>query len=51
MTANVNYRERLAGVLIGGAVGDALGLPAEGLRPDQILQRWNGEEDDATSFE
>ena len=42
MTANVNYRARLAGVLIGSAVGDSLGLPSEGLRRDQILRRWNG---------
>ena len=40
---DVNYRARLAGVLIGGGVGDALGLPAEGLRPDRIRRRWHRE--------
>ena len=39
---SINYRARLTGVLIGGAIGDALGLPSEGLRPDQIRRRWNG---------
>jgi ADP-ribosylglycohydrolase len=43
MTANVNYHTRLAGVLIGSAVGDSLGLPSEGLRPDRIRRRWHGE--------
>jgi len=43
LAMNINRSDRLAGVLIGGAVGDALGLPAEGLRPDQICRRWNGE--------
>jgi ADP-ribosylglycohydrolase len=42
MTPGINYRARLTGVLVGGAVGDALGLPSEGLRPDQIRRRWNG---------
>jgi ADP-ribosylglycohydrolase len=42
-TPNLNYRARLTGVLIGGGVGDALGLPAEGLRPDRIRRRWHGE--------
>lgn len=30
------------GVLIGTAVGDSLGLPAEGLRPETIRRRWKG---------
>jgi len=42
-TLDVNYRARLTGVLIGEGVGDSLGLPAEGLRPDQIRKRWKGE--------
>lgn len=42
MNANSDIQVRLAGILIGGAVGDSLGLPAEGLRPDQIRRRWNG---------
>lgn len=39
---NENHRAHLSGVFIGGAVGDSLGLPSEGLRPDQIRRRWNG---------
>ncbi len=35
--------EVYAGVLLGTAVGDALGLPAEGLSPRRIRQRWNGD--------
>jgi len=31
-----------AGVLLGTAVGDALGLPAEGLSPARIRKRWRG---------
>lgn len=42
LTPNINYHARLAGVLIGCAVGDSLGLASEGLRPDQIRRRWNG---------
>ena len=34
--------ERFAGVLLGTAVGDALGLPAENLSPGKIRRRWNG---------
>jgi ADP-ribosylglycohydrolase len=32
-----------AGVLLGTAVGDALGLPAENLSPEQIRRRWKGQ--------
>lgn len=32
-----------AGVLLGTAVGDALGLPAENLSPARIRRLWNGE--------
>lgn len=32
--------ERLRGVLLGTAIGDALGLPAEGLRPEAVKRRW-----------
>ena len=28
-------RERLSGLLIGMAIGDAIGLPREGLRPER----------------
>jgi ADP-ribosyl-[dinitrogen reductase] hydrolase len=34
--------ERFAGLLLGTAVGDALGLPAEGLSPTRIQRRWQG---------
>lgn len=30
-------------LLLGAAVGDALGLPAEGLRPGTIQRRWHGD--------
>lgn len=32
--------ERVRGVLLGTALGDALGLPAEGMRADAIARRW-----------
>ena len=35
-------RERLAGLLFGTAVGDALGLSAENLSADKIKRRWCG---------
>ncbi|MET7682278.1 ADP-ribosylglycohydrolase family protein [Streptomyces sp. NPDC005423] len=34
--------ERIAGALVGAAVGDALGGPVEGYSPDQILERHGG---------
>lgn len=34
--------EKIEGVLIGTAVGDALGLPAEGLSPKRIDRMWHG---------
>ena len=34
--------DRFAGVLLGTAVGDALGLPAEGLSAQTITRRWKG---------
>ncbi|MEW6161638.1 MAG: ADP-ribosylglycohydrolase family protein, partial [Verrucomicrobiota bacterium] len=37
------WHAAFAGVLLGTAVGDALGLPAENLRPDQIRRRWKGD--------
>jgi len=35
--------ETFQGVLLGTAVGDALGLPAEGMSPERIRKRWRGE--------
>jgi len=35
-------RQRFAGLLLGTAVGDALGLPAEGLSRDRIERKWPG---------
>jgi ADP-ribosyl-[dinitrogen reductase] hydrolase len=42
MTASPTQAQRIAGVLLGTAVGDALGLPAEGLSPQKITARWTG---------
>lgn len=38
----MNLQEAFAGVLIGTAVGDALGLPAEGMSRQRIQRRWPG---------
>jgi ADP-ribosylglycohydrolase len=35
-------RDRMSGVLLGTMVGDALGLPAEGLPRRRIARRWRG---------
>jgi len=35
-------KDALTGLLLGLAVGDALGLPAEGMRPQRIRKRWHG---------
>ncbi len=43
MTDHVQFGQRLAGVLLGTAVGDALGLPAENLSPARIRRWWKGE--------
>jgi ADP-ribosylglycohydrolase len=37
-----NSKDRLIGLLLGTAVGDALGLPAEGLSRARIERRWRG---------
>ena len=39
----VDVADRFTGLLLGTAVGDALGLPAENLSADKIRQRWHGE--------
>jgi len=43
MSEAANLEGRFAGLLLGTAVGDALGLPAEGLSPARIKRRWKGE--------
>jgi ADP-ribosyl-[dinitrogen reductase] hydrolase len=47
MTVTTDYhadaarlRDRFAGCLLGGAIGDALGMPAEGLAREQIRATW-----------
>lgn len=42
MSSSAEIQKRFAGVLIGTAVGDALGLPAEGLSRNRIERRWHG---------
>ena len=37
-----NLRHAFTGVLLGTAVGDALGLPAEGMSRQRIQRRWHG---------
>jgi ADP-ribosyl-[dinitrogen reductase] hydrolase len=37
-----NLRQRFLGLLMGTAIGDSLGLPAEGLSRSQIRNRWQG---------
>jgi ADP-ribosyl-[dinitrogen reductase] hydrolase len=39
----LTLEERFAGLLLGAAVGDALGLPAENLSAERIRMRWSGE--------
>ena len=36
----MNRDDRIRGVLLGTAIGDALGLPAEGLSPERIVRRF-----------
>ena len=43
MTTQLTIQERTLGLLLGGAVGDAIGLPAEGLSAERIARRWPGE--------
>ncbi len=39
---NLTLNDRFAGLLLGTAVGDALGLPAENLSAEKIHKRWKG---------
>jgi ADP-ribosyl-[dinitrogen reductase] hydrolase len=38
----IKFEDALIGVLLGTAVGDALGLPAENLTPERIRKLWKG---------
>ena len=40
--SNLDLQDRFAGLLLGTAVGDALGLPAEGLSSKRIQRMWRG---------
>jgi len=40
---SIDLQERFAGLLLGTAIGDALGLPAENLSADRIRRRWKGQ--------
>ncbi len=42
MTSRLELRECFAGLLLGTAAADALGLPAEGLSRNRIERRWHG---------
>ncbi len=43
MTREHHLNSAFTGVLLGTAVGDALGLPAENLSPECIRKRWKGQ--------
>jgi ADP-ribosyl-[dinitrogen reductase] hydrolase len=43
MNVQLTIQERILGLLLGGAVGDAIGLPAEGMTAERIVCRWPGE--------
>lgn len=40
VTGAIGLRERARGALLGLAVGDALGAPAENMKPSEIRRRW-----------
>ncbi len=42
-TNDITPRERFTGLILGTAVGDALGLPAENLSPFRIRKWWHGQ--------
>ena len=43
LPVRLELRERINGLLLGTAVGDALGLPAEGLSRERIQRMWKGQ--------
>ena len=43
MKAQLKTKERILGLLLGGAVGDAIGLPTVGMAAERIARRWPGE--------
>ncbi|MGO8837816.1 MAG: ADP-ribosylglycohydrolase family protein [Limisphaerales bacterium] len=43
MKCELTYQERIAGLLLGSAVGDAIGLPTEGMSAERIARWWPGE--------
>ena len=42
MTSSQAMKRNYEGLLLGTCIGDALGLPAEGLPPQRIAKRWQG---------
>ena len=40
---NLTNQQRILGLLLGGAVGDTIGLPAEGMSAERIARWWPGE--------
>ncbi|MDM8557167.1 ADP-ribosylglycohydrolase family protein [Desulfococcaceae bacterium HSG7] len=42
MPENISISDRFRGILLGTAVGDALGLPAEGMKRSRMLKRYPG---------
>lgn len=40
MAIKPTFPERIVGLLVGGAVGDAIGLPAEGMSAERIARWW-----------
>ncbi len=42
MNPRIDFQDRLAGLLIGTAVGDAIGLPREGMSARRALRLFGG---------
>ena len=42
MNPRIDFQDRLAGLLIGTAVGDAIGLPREGMSARRVLRLFGG---------